>query len=49
MNNETAPDDARPPKSSRSISINEDLAATVIGLTLLILALAGLIPTGVIP
>lgn len=49
MSNEPAPDDARQPKSSRSIRINEDVAATVIGLTVLILALAGVIPTGVIP
>lgn len=32
MSDETAPDDARQPKSSRSIRINEDVAATVIGL-----------------
>jgi hypothetical protein len=34
---------------ARGVAINEDWAATIIGLTLLVLVLVGVIPTGVIP
>lgn len=48
MSKEVPPDDSTTPSRSRGFSINEDWAATIVGLVLLLLVLVGAVPTGVI-
>ncbi|HEY8474116.1 MAG TPA: hypothetical protein VIL37_15975 [Natronosporangium sp.] len=47
MSEPTQPNSAQPPPAGRRI--DEDWAATILGLVLLVLVLVGAIPTGVIP
>jgi len=44
-----ANDQSPPPARGRRFAINEDWAATILGLALLLVVLAGLVPEGVIP
>ncbi|MFO7250423.1 MAG: hypothetical protein DIU60_006710 [Actinomycetes bacterium] len=42
-------DEPPAPSGGRALRINEDWAATIIGLVLLVLVLTGVIPVGVVP
>ncbi|MFI7214301.1 hypothetical protein [Micromonospora maritima] len=49
MSNASAPSDPPPTAGSSRLALNEDWAATILGLALLLLVLVGAIPAGLVP